>query len=173
MRRYRSGGQMSLHAPKLLVFIVSLILFVIAWIGVFTPIPVIDEHPSILITIAYIVLALGCLVRAELGELAAHNDFLPDTQLRSTCPIAPLADTGCGGTTHGTVPPITPLYDAIFPYGPALLVPGVIGSKKADQNIVAVVLTFVCSERAAHDEAIPRQTTAAGSGGTLLAHSTK
>ena len=60
---------MSLHPPKLLVFIVSLILFVIAWIGVFTPIPVIDEHPSILVTIAYIVLTLGCLVRAELGEL--------------------------------------------------------------------------------------------------------
>ena len=64
----------------------------------------------------------------------------------STSPIAPLADTGCG-RTRGTVPPPTPLSDAMFPYGPALLVPGVIGSKKADQNIVAVVLTFVCSEQ--------------------------
>ena len=43
--------------------------------------------------------------------------------------IAPLVDTGCG-RTPGTVPPITPLSDAIFPYGLALLVSGVIGSKK-------------------------------------------
>ena len=54
---------------------------------------------------------------------------LPATRLRSTSPIAPMVDTGCG-TTRGTVPPITPLSDAIFPYGPALLVSGVIGSKK-------------------------------------------
>jgi len=94
------------------------------------------------------------------------------TAIRLPDIIAPLVDTG-RGRTRGTARPLTPLSDAIFPYGPALLVPGVIGSKKADQNIVAVVLTFVCSERAAHDEAIPRQTTAAGSGGTLLAHSTK
>jgi hypothetical protein len=53
---------MSLHAPKPLVFIISLILLVIAWIGPFTPIPFIDAHPSFLITLGYIVLALGCLL---------------------------------------------------------------------------------------------------------------
>jgi hypothetical protein len=52
---------MSLRAPKWLVFIISLILFAIAWIGPFTPIPFIDAHPSLLLTLAYIVLALGCL----------------------------------------------------------------------------------------------------------------
>ena len=60
---------MSLHAPKPFVFIVSLILFVIGWIGAVIHVPLIDEHPLILVTVAYIVLALGCLVRAELGEL--------------------------------------------------------------------------------------------------------
>jgi len=47
----------------------------------------------------------------------------------STSPIAPPVDTGCG-RTRGTVPPLTLLSDAIFLYGPALLVLGVIGSKK-------------------------------------------
>jgi hypothetical protein len=46
----------------------------------------------------------------------------------STNPIAPLVDTGCG-RTRGTVPPLTPLSDAIFHYGPAQLVPGVIGGE--------------------------------------------
>ena len=53
---------MSLHAPKPVVFIISVILFVLAWIGIVTPIPFIDAHPSFLLTIAYIVLALGCLL---------------------------------------------------------------------------------------------------------------
>jgi hypothetical protein len=54
------GGQMSLHAPNPVVFIISLILFGLAWIGVVSPIPFINAHPSFLATIAYIVLALGC-----------------------------------------------------------------------------------------------------------------
>jgi hypothetical protein len=49
---------MSLQAPKAVVFIISLILFIIAWIGPLTPIPLIDAHPSA----AYIVLALGCFL---------------------------------------------------------------------------------------------------------------
>jgi hypothetical protein len=53
---------MSLHAPKWWVFIISLILFVLAWIGILTSIPFIDAHPSFLLTLAYIVLALGCLL---------------------------------------------------------------------------------------------------------------
>ena len=52
----------------------------------------------------------------------------PATAIRSTSHIAPRVDTGCG-ITRGTVPPITPLSDAVFPYGPAPLVLGVIGSK--------------------------------------------
>jgi hypothetical protein len=53
---------MSLHTPKSLVFVISLILVVVAWIGPLTPIPFIDAHPSFLVTLAYIVLALGCLL---------------------------------------------------------------------------------------------------------------
>jgi hypothetical protein len=62
---------MSLHAPKGVVVIISLVLFLIAWIGPFTPIPIIREHPSFLITLAYTVLVLGCL---HVGDL------LPDEQ---------------------------------------------------------------------------------------------
>jgi len=51
-----------LHAPKPVVLITSLILSVLAWIGIVTPIPFINAHPSFLVTIAYIVLALGCLI---------------------------------------------------------------------------------------------------------------
>jgi hypothetical protein len=47
-------------APKQVVFLVSLILAVIAWISVFAGIPYIGEHPSFLLTLAYVVLALGC-----------------------------------------------------------------------------------------------------------------
>jgi hypothetical protein len=61
---------MSLHAPNVAVFVISLILFVIAWISAFASIQfksghpsfirLIGEHPSILITLAYVVLAVGC-----------------------------------------------------------------------------------------------------------------
>jgi hypothetical protein len=51
---------MSLHAPRPVVFFISLLLAVVAWIGVFANIQYIGEHPSILVTVAYIVLALGC-----------------------------------------------------------------------------------------------------------------
>jgi hypothetical protein len=53
---------MSLHAPKAAVFIISLILFVIAWIGYFAAIPYIGDHPSFLLTLAYAVVALGCFL---------------------------------------------------------------------------------------------------------------
>jgi hypothetical protein len=50
----------TLKAPKQVVVLVSLILAVIAWISVFAGIPYIGEHPSFLLTLAYVVLALGC-----------------------------------------------------------------------------------------------------------------
>jgi uncharacterized membrane protein YGL010W len=53
---------MSLHAPSQAIFIVSLVLFVIAWIGYFVGIPFIGNHPSLVIAVAYLVLALGCLL---------------------------------------------------------------------------------------------------------------
>src|SRR5215467_13432612 len=50
----------TLKAPKQVVFLVSLILSILAWITAFTDIAYIGGHPSILMTFAYIVLALGC-----------------------------------------------------------------------------------------------------------------
>jgi uncharacterized membrane protein len=57
------GGNMpTLKAPKQVVFLVSLILAVVAWISVFAGIPYIGGHPSVLLTLAYVVLALGCFL---------------------------------------------------------------------------------------------------------------
>jgi hypothetical protein len=55
----------TLNAPSQIVFVVSLILAVIAWVGAFvgTGIPYIGAHPSILVTLAYVVLAVGCVVK--------------------------------------------------------------------------------------------------------------
>jgi hypothetical protein len=53
----------TLNAPSQIVFLVSLILAVIAWIGAFAAIPYVGEHPSILMTLAYVVLAVGCVVK--------------------------------------------------------------------------------------------------------------
>ena len=52
----------TLKAPNQVVFLVSLILAVVAWISVFARIPYIGEHPSVLLTLAYVVLALGCFL---------------------------------------------------------------------------------------------------------------
>jgi hypothetical protein len=54
----------TLKAPKQVVFLVSLILSILAWITAFTDIAYIGGHPSILMTFAYIVLALGCFCNA-------------------------------------------------------------------------------------------------------------
>jgi hypothetical protein len=51
-----------MRAPNVIVFVISLILFVIAWVGYLAAIPYISNHPSYLVTLAYIVLALGCLL---------------------------------------------------------------------------------------------------------------
>ena len=54
---------MELHAPSMWVFIVSLIIAVIAVISVFTPIPYISTYGLWVAILAYIVLALGNLVK--------------------------------------------------------------------------------------------------------------
>jgi hypothetical protein len=46
----------TLKAPRQVVFLVSLILAIVAWVGAFAGIPYI----SILLTLAIVVLALGC-----------------------------------------------------------------------------------------------------------------
>jgi len=45
----------TLHAPTKRVFFISLLLVVIAWMSTY-----IGDHPSALVMLAYIVLALGC-----------------------------------------------------------------------------------------------------------------
>ena len=58
-----TGSNMrTLKAPKQTVFLVSQILAILAWITAFIDIEYIGGHPSILMTVAYIVLALGCLL---------------------------------------------------------------------------------------------------------------
>jgi len=52
----------TLKAPNQAFFLVSVILAIVAWISSFAHIPHIGEHPSILMTLAYIVLALGCFL---------------------------------------------------------------------------------------------------------------
>jgi hypothetical protein len=49
------GTMPTLHAPTKRVFFISLLLVVIAWMSTY-----IGDHPSALVTLAYIVLALGC-----------------------------------------------------------------------------------------------------------------
>jgi hypothetical protein len=57
------GGNMpTLKAPKQVVFLASLILAIVAWIGAFAGIPYIAGYPSILLTLAIVVLALGCFL---------------------------------------------------------------------------------------------------------------
>jgi hypothetical protein len=52
----------TLKAPKQVVFLVSLILAIAAWFSAFGGIAYIGGHPSILLTLAYVVLALGCFL---------------------------------------------------------------------------------------------------------------
>ncbi len=51
------------NAPKRIIFIVSLVLAVLAIAGKFTPIPYASAHGFWVMTIAYIVLALGSTAR--------------------------------------------------------------------------------------------------------------
>jgi hypothetical protein len=49
----------TLKAPNQVLFLVSLILAIVAWISVLAGIPYLGEHPSILLTLAYVILVLG------------------------------------------------------------------------------------------------------------------
>jgi hypothetical protein len=51
-----------LSAPSWTTFPVSLALAIIAWAAWFTSTPYIGEHPSALLTIAFVLLAAGCLL---------------------------------------------------------------------------------------------------------------
>ena len=50
---------MKLHAPAIWLFVVSLIIAVVAVVGVFTPIPYISMYGFWVAIIAYVVLAVG------------------------------------------------------------------------------------------------------------------
>ena len=50
----------TLKAPKQVVFLVSLILVILAWVSFLAGIPRIGEHPSILMILAWFILAAGC-----------------------------------------------------------------------------------------------------------------
>ena len=54
----------TLNAPSQVVFLISLILAVIAVIAYVGAIPYIGQHPSIVMTLAYVVLAGGCVVKS-------------------------------------------------------------------------------------------------------------
>jgi hypothetical protein len=51
----------TLKAPNRVLILVSLILAIVTWISSFTHIGYIGVHPSIFLTLAYVLLALGCL----------------------------------------------------------------------------------------------------------------
>ena len=53
---------MKLHAPALWLFVVSLIIAVIAVVGVFTPIPFVTTYGFWVAILAYVVLAVGNVI---------------------------------------------------------------------------------------------------------------
>jgi hypothetical protein len=58
----RKGNTMpNLHAPSQTIFLMSLALAIIAWIRAFAEMPYLG-HPSLLLTIAFAVLAAGYLL---------------------------------------------------------------------------------------------------------------
>ena len=50
---------LTLKAPNPVLFLVSLVIVIVAWVGAFTHL---IPQPSILMTLAYVVLALGCFL---------------------------------------------------------------------------------------------------------------
>ena len=61
-----------LNAPTQITFLISLVIAIVAWIGSFAAIPYIGGHPSILMTLAYVVLAVGCVMKefSSIGGVA-------------------------------------------------------------------------------------------------------
>jgi hypothetical protein len=62
-QRARSGYEMLNLRPSQATFLLSVIIAMFAWIGYFASIPFIGDHPSYLLTIAFAVLAGGCLLQ--------------------------------------------------------------------------------------------------------------
>ena len=64
----------TLKAPNKIVFLVSLILVIVAWGSALVHIPYIGEHPTILVILAFVVLAFGCsrAVTAASQALLTH-----------------------------------------------------------------------------------------------------
>jgi hypothetical protein len=60
---YMGRHMPTLKAPPRVVFLVSLIIAIVAWIAFSVDIKYIGQHPSILLTVAYVVLAVGCFPR--------------------------------------------------------------------------------------------------------------
>jgi len=54
---------MSLSAPTTIVFVVSIVLAVLAIIGVFVPIPFFTENAFWTLVVAYVILACGNIFR--------------------------------------------------------------------------------------------------------------
>ena len=54
---------MNLHAPDMWVFVISVVLAALAVAGVFTPIPYVTMYAFWIAIAAYVVLALGNLVK--------------------------------------------------------------------------------------------------------------
>lgn len=60
---FQKGGTMfPLSAPTQAVFLISVIIAIFAWIASLASIPYIGDHPSFLLTIAFMILAAGCLL---------------------------------------------------------------------------------------------------------------
>jgi hypothetical protein len=57
---FTEGNMPTLKAPNQVLFLVSMILAIVAWISVLAGIPYLGEHPSMLLTLAYALLALDC-----------------------------------------------------------------------------------------------------------------
>jgi hypothetical protein len=57
---------MGLHAPSTAVFVVSIIIAAVAIIGFFTPVPYVTQYGLWVAILAYVLLALGNLVKTEI-----------------------------------------------------------------------------------------------------------
>lgn len=53
----------TLSAPTQIIFLISLIIAVVAIIGFFVAIPIVSQYAFWIAIIAYVVLALGCVLK--------------------------------------------------------------------------------------------------------------
>lgn len=54
---------MTLNAPTQIVFLISLVLAILAVVGLFVAIPVVTMYSFWIMTAAYVVLAAGCVLK--------------------------------------------------------------------------------------------------------------